>query len=236
MAHHPRYSHKLKPCHDQRFYHFMSQAKSFLTGAHLNYAVFGSVGVCAWLPYAPFIPKDMDVIVDAPSWYHLQTACWEWNVPLTQEKHYATVKFGNYALDLVPEHFRIFPWRSDEVVASYDLTLSKMEISERPVNLLPINETVILPVPRPEYLLVSSMRIVGFNTNTMQRVLQLLSAQKMDLNRLLDYLDNNSAIKERFWEIIERLEDMLAPHNHPAYEQVVLINQALTEHLTGHVE
>lgn len=230
MAHHPRYSHKLKPCHDQRFYNFLCQAVGFLEGAHLNYGVFGSVGVCAWLPYAPFLPKDLDVIVDEPSWYHLQTACWEWNVPLEQKKHFASVQFGHYALDLVPEHFRIFPWRSDEVVASYDLTLSKLELTERRVHLLPIGESIVVPVPRPEYLLVSSMRVIGFNTNTMQRVLQLLSAQQMDVNRLMDFLDTNSAIKERFMEKMTQLEDMLSHHNNPALQQIVTINQALNEH------
>lgn len=231
MAHHPKYSGKLKPCRDQRFYNFLKQASSFLDDAHLNYVAFGSVAVCTWLPYAPFLPKDLDVIVDAPAWHHLQAACWEWSLPLNQQEHFASIDFGHYEVNLVPQHCRIFPWRSDEVIGGYDLSLAKLEVSERELHMLPISETISFPVPRPEYLLVPSMRVFGFNTDSMARALALLSSHDMDTHRLIDFLARTENIIEPFAERMITLEQQLTPHDHPALTQICKINAALMQYM-----
>lgn len=230
MPHHARYKIQHKPCRDQRFYNFLRQAVAFLEGTHMKYAAFGSVAVCTWLPFAPFLPKDLDVIVDESSWQHLKMACWEWDLPLRQEKHFASIEFGHYELNVVPEHCRIFPWRSDKVVASYDLTLSTLELSQRDMRMLPINTAISFVVPRPEHLLVSGMRVIGFNSDAMHRALLLLEAQEMNVVRLFDFLDRCEGVTQRFSEKLTEIETLLSPYGHPALAQIQRINHALREH------
>lgn len=219
----------LKPRRDQRFANFLRRAKAFLIGTDLQYAVFGSVAVCAWLPYAPFLPRDLDIIVTDRSYDALTNACWEWDLPLVRETHFARISFGHYDLNVVPEQFKIFPWRSDVVAGGYDLTLSRLELADREFRLLPVGAAVTLPVPRPEYLLVSGIRVGGFNTDAMQRCLLLLSHHTMDVSRLEEFLARCTGVRERFSQTMRDMEKMVIPFDHPALAELQRINHALRE-------
>lgn len=216
-----------KPRRDERFANFLRRASAFLQGTDLEYAVFGSVAVCAWLPFAPFLPKDLDVVVSDRAYRSLVDACWEWDLPLQQEAHFARVSFGHYELNVVPEQFTVFRWRSDTAVAGYDLSLSGLEVTPRPVRLLPVHAEVTLPVPRPEYLLVTGIRVGGANTESLQRSLLLLAEHTMDVPRLDAFLARCTDVRAGFEATLQDLEDMVTPFGHPALAELRRINRAL---------